>query len=128
MKNARVVLSLCSAGALSLGLIGCAAKPVAQRAAGPQVASEETSNSVVFGSADMLAMTGGRQIAQSDWRDESMNIRSLRSAYEQAAWPDIARPSLARARRATFSSQSNSITYFRAEGVTVRNGREYVLP
>ncbi len=128
MKNARVVLSFCGAAALSLGLIGCVAKPVPQRAAGVAVTAEAGSNAVVFMSPELLAAAGSREIAQSDWRDASMNIREVRTAYEQAAWPDISRPSLGRSRRVIFSTQPNGVTYFRAEGVSVRGGREYMLP
>ncbi len=128
MKIARVVLSFCGAGALSLGLIGCAAKPVPQRAAGVAVASDDSANVTIFGSQQVHALIAGQQLVQSDWRDASLNIRTARTAYEQAAWPDIMRPSLGQTRRVIFSNQPNSVTYFRAEGVSVRGGREYVLP
>lgn len=128
MKIARVVLFFCGAGALSLGLIGCAAKPVPQRAAGVAVASDDSANVTIFGSPQVHALTASMQLAQSDWRNDSLSIRSPRTAYEQAAWPDITRPSLGQTRRVIFSNQANSVTYFRAEGVSVRGGREYVLP
>lgn len=128
MKTARVVLSLCGAITVTMGLIGCAAKPVPQRAAGVFVAAGDADSALVFGTQQLHTLAGSSQIAQNDWRDESLNIRPVRTAYEQAAWPDITRPSLARGRRVIFSSQSNSVTYFRTEGVSIRSGREYVLP
>lgn len=128
MSNFKVVLSLSGVAALSAVLIGCTAKPVPQRSAGAWVGDEGASSAVVFASPDVIAASGSRQIAQSDWRDDSLNIRPVQSAYDQAAWPDARRPSLDRPRRIYFYNQSNTYTYFRAEGVRVQSERGYLFP
>jgi hypothetical protein len=83
------------------------------------------SNAVVFNSPAVDAVLGDRAIAQAHWRDDELNIRPAQSAYDQAAWPDVRRPNLDRARRVYLSNRTTTYTYFRTEGVSVRVDRGY---
>jgi hypothetical protein len=126
MSIARLVLSFGSVVAVSFSVLGCAARPVPQREVGLAAGDGGASAAVVFATPELLAAAGPREIAQSDWRDDSLNIRPVRTAYEQAAWPDVNRPAFDRSRRVIFSSQSNSVTYFRVQSDRRQQG--YVLP
>lgn len=74
---------------------------------------------VVFETPAMLAMAPDSTKA-TFWRDDSLNIKSLPTPYDRAAWPHAHRPSLDRLRRLNLRQQDDNVWYFREEGYQYR--------
>ncbi len=110
-------------------MAGCAAE-VQRYSPGLFVGDQGHSNQVVFDGAEVLAAreSNPTEVAVAPWRDESLAIRPARSAYDEAAWPEVQRPSLNRPGRLYLRSNSDTILYFRQEGVQFRSQRSYWTP
>jgi len=112
LKN-RVV-SLCSR-ALRIGVVAgvgvllasCSAKQVAWHSPG-EASRLDTSPQVVFDGEPVLAARGDNEPQVAAWRDDSLNIREIKSQWEDEMWPERHRH---RGRYHRFSLPRNADTY-----------------
>lgn len=121
-KAALIRIALCASALATCTLVTGCASEVPRYSPGIVVGDQGHSAEMVFESPTMLAMAP--QGAQSTfWRDDSLNIRTLPTPFDRAAWPGAHRPSLDRLRRLNLKQQDESVWYFREEGYQYRGSR-----
>lgn len=91
------VVSLCSralrigvAAGVGVLLTSCGSKQVAWHSPG-EASRLDTSPQVVFDGEQVLAAREGNDPQLAAWRDDSLNIRELKSQWEDEMWPERGR-------------------------------------
>jgi hypothetical protein len=109
-------------GLLLCALLAGCGSAIPRHAAGVWVGDQGSGSEVVFDAPLVLAARDrareeGRTLASADtfWKDRSLSIRPLESAYDQAAWPSPTRPSLDQPRRIYFNQRTDTFLFFRQE-------------
>lgn len=122
--NIAMLASLCLAGLLAALFSGCASRaPVAQRNAGLAFDSQPSGRTSALVMAPALDQSRLDASGSHTWRDRSLALRPARDPYTEAAWPTSRRPSIDRPGRIYLNTRSDSLLYFRAEGVQYNSQR-----